>query len=206
MATINQLIVIAGPPAAGKTTLIGQMKAGGSADVARQLGLDEHTSWKFTTCRQWKLSAAPHVERMVVEFNILSTRGATKLFDVAFHEDERLAVIDHAREITFLTLWAPSGLLIRRLLNRTIRRSIPGIASISDWSEARTLVRENVRMFYLLRQQPLLDTYQSWFNFCDRFTVKAHWIANSTNVIELMPRSEWVARADRGHVNPREMV
>jgi hypothetical protein len=195
LGTVGQLIIIAGPPAAGKTTLIHEISAGGRTDVARRLDVHDNTAWTFSSCGRWMRAGIPHVERLILHFNFLTNlRNTTAghIFAIDFDKEPRLEVVRRAREITFLTLWAPTDVLIRRLARRTPKRLIAGIGSLS-WSDARPLLKDHFRMFWLLRQQNLAVAYRSWFDFCDGFTAKAHWLANSTNGIELMPRSEWPA-------------
>jgi hypothetical protein len=180
---IDQLIVIAGPSASGKTTLINLIRAGGNVELSRQLGILDPASWSFTTARELERGEAPYTPQLLIHFDLWGKKNASRLFHLSYPDDERLQLLGRARELTFLTLWTPRRVLAQRLMLRTIR-GMAHPAMMRQW------IRSNARVVY--RMTKWGETYEAWFRFCQSFQPKARWIADSSGgVVRLRPQSDW---------------
>jgi SAM-dependent methyltransferase len=109
---IDRLIVVAGPTDSGKSTFIRRLQKGGMPLIASQLGLEDASSWKFTSALQLHALREAHIDRLILHYDFLRPWNRS----AQTHErDEALDLLESANEITFVTLWAKPETLLRRI-------------------------------------------------------------------------------------------
>ena len=115
-----------------------------------------------------------------------------------YRGDERLTILDLCEQITFVTLWIDPGVLRERLKAKITLLCKSLLPRPGDLAQR---LRWGVRMIQILRLSAnvsgLLQQYDRWFEFCDSYEAKAHWIVDNSEVPRLFPRSQLPAVRSR---------
>lgn len=162
---IKNLIVLAGPDGAGKSTLASAIKANQAAAILKQMDIEPLLSWHLT--HQQKLPhLASHVDNVILHYNMLNTlKSYTRTFDL----DPTLTLLENAENLYIITIWANSETLRERTRKRLVglsgtKRTEPG-TRVLQFYENRALVR---------------NLYERWFEFCEHQAKPAgHWVMES---------------------------
>jgi GTPase SAR1 family protein len=113
------LILVAGPSAAGKTTLIRQLRRGRLPELAARLDMDDFHLWHYTTGENGP--PPPDARRIFLDYNASQCyREGTP-----YQEDPRLHVVKQAQQVWFVTVWTPPDRLGRQYLADHLRRAHP---------------------------------------------------------------------------------
>jgi hypothetical protein len=181
---IGRLVVIAGPTAAGKSTLIEKLRRGEARIVGQRLSIQDWAKLPVVEFRQFKDLTDPHVETLVYHRNILRPHLNA---DGSYESDEALDLLDAAARISIVTLWCSPAQLRRQLRQRIGRRVTPGSAA-----RARKLpILENYK-----QPERVRGHYRAWFDYiagvaADRF------VLTTADGEEIFSEEEW-KRSGRG--------
>src|ERR1051325_4097896 len=108
--TIDHLLVVAGPPAAGKSYLIRELLAHRMPDLETRLDLGAVEQWTRWNAHATHSSTQETPTRLILEYDFL------------WHELDRrqpanalgLALLAEAAQVSFVTVWTPPARLERQ--------------------------------------------------------------------------------------------
>jgi len=119
MGTPERLIVVAGPSAAGKTTLVRQLRRGLLPELADRLDMGDFQLWHYTTGDKGPPPA--DARRIFLDYNASRSYREER----PYAEDECLEVVKRAQRVWFVTVWTPPARLGRQYLADHLRRAHP---------------------------------------------------------------------------------
>jgi hypothetical protein len=172
----NHLLLIAGPPCAGKTTLVSGIRDGRLSELWKQFGLNEPLLWTYRDATELARESEPFIDRLVVHYDLLAQRrpeggyrhlpeivraaGHTVLLTVRAHPDS-LAQRSRFRLASELSSLIRNPVFLRPRLKRLNR----------IWRRHRVL-RSPASVARL---------YDDWFRFSSMLPVAAHWVLDSAS-------------------------
>ena len=224
MRSIDQLLVIAGPTAGGKSTLISKIRSGGAARLEHLLGFHELQDWPEITAGAMKRQPDLKQDRLILHYDFLWPYPASV---VESPDGElTLSLLQGAREIAMITLWTPHTRLARQLVESRLRsrvrggpaealkvlllRAIPEFA-VTKMSRLRCwnvinrrlptwgLVHHLLALGIYSNRARAVAMYRSWFRFCDERLshVRTHVILEVGTDLRIFSRGEWETRVNR---------
>lgn len=188
---IPELIVVAGPTSAGKSTLVAELQAGGSATLAGHVALSEPSRWLAVGASHLDDVSVDGAQGVILHYDLLRPYGRST---VTFRRDEALDLLGSARKVTVVTLLVSPSRLQQQLWNSELA---PG--TTRRWT-ARRILATSVRavagfgagVLARLRRQPrptdvhvpeqrrhshlhrmyarpgwLREQYERWFTYID---------------------------------------
>jgi len=170
----NHLVIIAGPPCAGKSTLLSRISEGLVPVLCEQLGLVDPLTWNHVAGTNLHRIQESVIDRLVVHYDLLAQRTP----DGWRHLPE---LIDGAGHVVILTLWTDSESLRRR--NKV--RLVDGVSAVfrNPLGARQRLkrLRRIWRRHHVFRTNArVLQLYNNWFEFSSRYPVAAHWLFDSS--------------------------
>jgi hypothetical protein len=213
---IEHIIVVAGPTAAGKSTLIHEMLAGRLPELAEGIGAADLTRWAARNMH----SAEPFIETatecMIIEYDFLwhDFAGA----DIGH---SRLAsLLERAKDVSFITVWTPPARLEKQFLYgrlgaplppnlggifrgwvfRSLPRSvIRGVSWLPVWKKLDSMLPGTALLRGLVveriysRPGKLAAVYSRWFRLADEYESKTrgHLIVEHAAGRKIYSRFEW---------------
>jgi len=190
MRSIGHLIVFAGPPACGKCTVLRALRNGALPELARRLGLEGPARLTVASARELDNLPEGAIERLLLHYDLLRQRKNPGLGE-SYKSDPSLAIINHARETTLVTIWTPIEALRARVAKRgnSLRELFERWRGKGPSPGARKLavVRETYR-----NPDEVVACYRQWFEFCKAHNHSTHWVLD-TSVWEprLTPLTQW---------------
>lgn len=179
---IRHLVVIAGPSASGKTTLINAVLKNEIPGILPLPGIRE--IHRFPALNAWERDS----------LKASSLDGLILHYDCLFDGGRGLDLIDAAKDVSFITLRPPWTHLVPRLIRGKLRKNITGSAfdSAKAWFFTvmpDDVIRRSVRLLLFLLPRSLLKyhlsvlelyehehrvdrIYRNWFTFCRRYSHK----------------------------------
>lgn len=217
---MEHLIVIAGPTASGKTTLIRDLVAGHLPDLQVQLGAEDLRRWVQVGGNAIATILERDLANVILHYDFLwSTSGSQGDEDWAGRR--LLPVIAKSRRISLVTLWVPAQRLKQQLIEGKLRSPIPpntsqlvkaGLFRILPHSALVQLSRLSfveqmnqrhpgrplTHHLLLLKKYSCPDQvialYRRWFQFCEGSISQAHdhLIVEYNQAIKFYRRAEWL--------------
>lgn len=177
---IENLIVLAGPDAVGKSTQAAAIMANTATFVADRLGLDPALRWRLVYEQILPHFGKHNDENVILHYNLLNT---LKSYTRIFHRDPALTFLENADNLYIVTLWADSTTLRERVQKR--------LSSFN--SMKRNDPAERVLQFYE-DDALLLELYKRWLEYCDDIKPRSHWILESNESQNLIRANDWNLR------------
>lgn len=196
MIQVVELVIVAGPTCVGKTTLLGRLRNGELPSIARSLGLDAGSDPVFLDAVQIDVlirsRRRQRLERLVLHYD---TCRPARLGLADFAGDPVLGVLDEARRVVIMTLWATADELHRRIVQRR-KQSLRGWKRLAV---SRKRVAEWTRLEQRYQKpRQLLEHYEAWLRFCARYAAAPHGFVSgmerSPSLADRFPFSE-IAKA-----------
>src|SRR5689334_20679407 len=151
---IDQLLVIAGATASGKSTLIREMLAGRLPELRERLAAGDLNQWVRRDAYSREIVVNAH--RMIVEYDFLWHGLDVK----EIREDRGKLLLDSARELLLITLWAQPARLEEQFLRGRLAAPVPANRGGKlRGGLFRLLPRLVIRR---LSRLPLLDRLNRW--------------------------------------------
>jgi hypothetical protein len=226
MRPIEHLLIVAGPSASGKSTLIRRLRADGLPELARQTGVEGRAWIRMRT----QALAAPGAELqyVVLHYDFLWSYAGLNP-DMSEGLEILTTILKGARRVSIATVWTPPARLVRQFieaklrvapqraprkltLKRAVFRLLPrwlivAAAKLLDSKsmpgrfEDRPLVKQLKLVALYSRPEEVLRLYRRWFEFCDHRIADAvaHQIVEIDGKWKFHSRAEWENR-----VRPRE--
>jgi SAM-dependent methyltransferase len=183
---IGRLLVVAGPTAAGKSTLIERLASGALPEVAARIGLDTPRNWQVIGDRETlRKFSAPHVDRLILHYDF-----ARPLYtSTPFERDAALELLGSADAATIVTVWTEPARLRRQLEAGELREVRPGTFEGS---------RRHLRIWKDYHDADrVVDLYRAWLAFAGTVPGEHH-IVSLGAAARCYPAAEWEARRAAG--------
>jgi hypothetical protein len=193
MPRVERLVVVAGPPLAGKSTTIRSLANGELSFVRDTLEIGDFTAWRVIDASRIERLEDAHLPRLLLHYDFLRPWRRAK--GERYGDDPALKLLADAAEITFLTLRADGESLRRRVRARrvSIVRSIFNPIRIHLVAKRLRRLPNMRRLETLYADAPELQRrYDEWFGFCGGHAARQHWILDTTSARPaLEPLGEW---------------
>jgi SAM-dependent methyltransferase len=188
---IGHLVIVAGVPTSGKSTLITKLLAGKAALLAKKLKIDLTQNCITAGYGDFPRIFEPAAQTMILHYNI-TTPGVDE--DYYGYEGGLLDIIKTAQRLSVVTLWCSADELIARYEKHRMNAKVFGRAR-----QVRR-ARKHAKLL-LLFQEPLRlsELFAGWFTFVRRHC-KDPIVYDSRDAGKFMSIEDWEAgsRALRG--------
>jgi hypothetical protein len=181
---VDQLLIVAGPIAAGKSTLLTAIREGRIPASLSSVVPAAAPRWKAVIARRLDKVRREHVKGLIVHTVLLGDLAPRP--SVAASAAAGLAsVVQVAASVTAITLWVPPAVALYRYDNRLAERlagvSVPASAQLDD--AYRRL---------LIDPAALAALYDDWFATCERLRLDENWIVNAAGgAYPALPATSW---------------
>lgn len=150
---IRHLVVVAGLPAAGKSTLIEHLRSGGDAEMARRAGFDPALDWRVVHFGRLGENDEPDMGNVILHYNISGRMVTGDIYKFTHALPELMSV---AERVTVLTLACPR----KRLLAQFEEGRLPKARGLFGRKAVR---KKMARLLELYRNDKALDgVYGDW--------------------------------------------
>jgi 2-polyprenyl-3-methyl-5-hydroxy-6-metoxy-1,4-benzoquinol methylase len=177
---IDRLVVVAGPTAAGKSTLISRLQREELPELAGSLGIADGADWPHADSKSLAGMTQAHLPRLLFHYDFLRPY----LRSAKVHaRDEGLDVLDCADSVATLTLWVSPERLREQLQRGEIApRSLFG----AHWGPKRhrRLAREYAD------PARVRDHYRRWIEHLRRRPGE-HWLVSLEGGVRVVPIAAW---------------
>ncbi len=201
---IANLVILAGLPAIGKSTLLQYLRSGEGSDLAQQLGFDAGITWHFTNYASMLKPTAANLENVFLQYNISAplTHGPLHRYEFGLRD-----LIGTADKVTIATIWADAKTLLERYSKERIPKADEGEAgykkrrlstketdisggrgSISllarlGWHRRSSHMKKKEERFLSLYsdRHALLALYSGWFTFLQSSNCRCKVVTQSPN-------------------------
>jgi hypothetical protein len=173
---IGHLVIVAGVPASGKTTLINKLLGGELPDLAKALSFDNAHKWTITGFGDVHRLAEPNVPNLILHYNITTPMVENDLYG---YQSGLLDLVNAAGHISVVTLWCSPAVLSQRYRDNRIRRTFFG---------ARRAKRKqkNARLLSLYSEtHRLRELFRDWLSFIQHHSNKLVLFESSGKIIEI---------------------
>lgn len=172
----NHLLLVAGPPTSGKSTLLAGIANGSLSTLREQLAFGDPRTWTVVNATSLYNVEGPLVDRLVVHYDLLAQRTPTGFRNVT-------ELIDRAGDLVILTLWTDA----ESLRARNWARIVEGVSTFPlRPSQARQRIFRLRRLWRRHRvfrsRDRVLQLYREWLGVASKYPSAPHWIVNSTTV------------------------
>ncbi len=157
--SIDRLIIVAGMPAGGKTTLIKYLLSTEGSKLARELGIDSPADWQVLQFGKLGENQARELGNVIVHYNICQylIKG-----DVYQHSNALSDLISIAGQVRIVTLACPRQRLLDQFFQYRVNKTSWRIFSRSRRS------RKNKKLIDLYKDRHSMnEMYADWFRFLD---------------------------------------
>ncbi len=174
----DQLLIIAGPTCAGKSTLIERLREGNLPSISETLHIEHPSRWKTITAINMESYSAPDIDRLILHYDIVYRLRSIRHYG----EDSALSVIASPNLIKIVTLWATAEILISRLKARRIQVIRESLISMRPFRIYGALHRWRIisSLLFKLNNNPdyLESVYNNWFDYCEEIKAESHLLIN----------------------------
>jgi SAM-dependent methyltransferase len=183
---IGRVLVVAGPTAAGKSTLIGRLCAGALPELAARVALGDPAGWTVIADRAMlRTFAASHVDRLLLHYDFV--RPLSK--ETPHDRDPTLDLLGCADEIALLTVWTHPARLRRQMEASELRQVRQGTFTGS---------KRHLRIWKMYQDPDrVVGLYRRWFAFCATLPA-AHLVVSLGDPPRCYPAGEWEGRLAAG--------
>jgi SAM-dependent methyltransferase len=188
---IKHLVIVAGVPASGKTTVINKLMAGELPDLAKKLGFDCSKNWLSTGYGDVCRVTDPCVDNMLLHFNFTKSLVDGDRYG---YEGGVLDLIDSAQRISVVSVWCPPPELRQRYLNDRVRT---GLSRAKRWRQDK---KNRILLSLYSEPEKLARLWFKWLGFVE-LRCTAPVVFESTGSGRMMSQDEFrqgFLQEDRG--------
>ena len=174
---IRRLVLVAGPTASGKTTIITRLLSGQAPSLADALGIDDVKSWRGCDLHGIMRDSSIDLGNIVVHYDFLSILKT----DSEHHQIVELRdLLDCADDVRLVTIWTEPSCLLQQFEQNEVARF-----------GGRPRGRKNEQLWRDYRDPAkLLKYYDDWFLFTGSLPAEHHVLVASLDM-ELIPFEKW---------------
>ena len=184
----ERLVMFAGPPCSGKTTVTERLCADAWPAGLRALDLEPLSSWRVV-CDGYP-PEPPSGGRLLFHYDFLRPQKHPRY---GHFRDTVVHLLDRAGAITLVTFWADAATLRRRMRarrRRLVASFLRGRLAVVELEQKLDQNRSAAR--YFATTPDLLRIYDDWLTRCESYPVAAHWLLETTaGAPELSPLAGW---------------
>jgi hypothetical protein len=218
MRSIEYMVIVAGPTACGKTTLLQAISAGRLPEIAKRAGIENPREWKLMESLRFRRSTDLVSKNLVLQLDLI---WAPYTFDDEPPGERTVAqLFDGVREVFFITVWTPpvrlerqflasrlcapvppnwGGILRGRAFQLLPRFAIRGLSRLPLWKTFNRWLPGTAIFRGLLAERiysspaQLIALYRRWFELCDeqRSKTRGHLIVEYDGGVRTYTRAEW---------------
>jgi hypothetical protein len=153
---VGHLVVVTGPTASGKSTLIERLAANAAPELAARLGIGDGRDWRTAGSKELPRIPDAHLPKLLFHYDFLRPY----LRSAKVHaRDEGLDVLEGAERLSIVTIWTPPDVLRAQLLRGEIEpRTTLGVF----WGRKR----HRILLEEYADPARVIAHYRTWFAFC----------------------------------------
>ncbi len=175
---IGKLVVVAGPVASGKHTLIDKLLKKELPQIFEILDIKDVSSWKTISARRLHELTCSDIDNLIVHYDI--KRPFFKNTDI-YSRDSFFDLLEIASEVFFITLWTSAPVLIEQLDKRFSEAVDGKKLSKKTYVKLRNAYRD---------EEKIRDVYKSWIKLCQKKSVK-HIIVSLDKGVHVYRDDSW---------------
>jgi energy-coupling factor transporter ATP-binding protein EcfA2 len=178
---IGKLLMIAGPTAAGKSTLVEKLRRGELPEIINKLQLGEKklSEWDFSAPALLENLGAQKIDHLIYHYDILLPHKH-QLGD--HFKDHYLNILNTANQKSILTIWVPPDRLRQQFAD-------------SEIQGRKKVKKANLRLMKEYEDPgKVIAFYREWIHFVQSLNVE-HWIAEFSDGVRFYSPQEWEAMA-----------
>lgn len=227
MRSIEYMVVVAGPNACGKSTLLRAMSDGRLREIAERAGIEDPREWTSMESLRFRRATDLVKKRLILHLDLVW--APYTLNDEPPGEKTLAPLFAGVREVFFITIWTPPERLERQFLGSRLCAPVPpnfggtlrghvfrllprfairGLSRLPLWEPLNRRVPGTALFRGLLAERiysspaQLIALYRRWFELCDeqRSKTRGHLIVEHENDLRIYSRAEWESMA--GTENP----
>ena len=214
---VDHLVLVGGPTASGKTTLINGLRGGKLPQVEERLGAERLSEWPLTGAIRLREVREAHMPRLLFHYDFCRPfmRSARTI-----DRDEGLSLLKTTDRISILTLWTPAERLEKQIAARDIARAGAGLRSrianalrrriggriplsatelpvvgglLGRLRRYRPDRRKKALAKLYTQPERVAELYEQWFDFCDGLgdRVGQHVVVEMTDPPRFCSPKEW---------------
>jgi hypothetical protein len=225
MRQIEQLLIVAGPTASGKSTIVEKMATPALSRLATRIGLSDIESWPRMVAHHYAALDDLKLDRLLVHYDFVWRPPDSSIERPG--GNGALTLLEGVREVTLVTLWTPPERLERQLIAGKLRAALPrtpmlilkagffrflpgfvlrrlaataALQRVCGRAPER-LLSHHLRLLAIYSSaESVAALYRRWFEFCDLHVPQArrHLIVEFDNKLKFYSRDEWEHRATSG--------
>lgn len=204
--SVGHLVVISGASGAGKSTFLKGLSSAEQRRLLEPIGLEDLSEWVMVSASRYH-DAPARMERLCLHYDMnRSVRYPTKMFA----RDDALDLIRVADEVTFLTLWADTAVILERKspwmapeASATSRHRglvaglMKGVRVLRHGRarpprDVRLRDRQRWDISFLSHPGALASLYDAWFTFCGSIERSREYVIQlRDDRYILQNRAEW---------------
>jgi hypothetical protein len=210
---IANLVILAGLPAIGKSTLLQHLRSSEGNGLGRQLGFDAGIAWHFTNYATLLKPTETMLENVFLQYNFSAplTHGQLHRYEFGIRD-----LVGTADKVTVATMWANAETLLERYSKERIPKADEGEAGykkrrlstkeadISEgrgsmgllarlgWHRRSSHMKKKEQRFLSLysNREALQELYSGWFKFIQSLNCSCVVVTQSPNY-EAVDLSQW---------------
>lgn len=187
-APLEHLIMFAGPPCSGKSTVTERLQADGWSSACRALQIEPISSWGVVC--DGRVPRSAQEARFIFHYDILRPRKHPKY---RRFEEAAVSLLDRAGAITLVTFWADPERLRHRMKvrrDRLLRDFLKG--NVRPWELIQKMHNNRTAARFFHNTSGLLKVYDVWMALSGRYPAQAHWFVDtSADTPSLSPMPQW---------------
>jgi hypothetical protein len=180
--SIDRLVIVAGMPAGGKTTLIKYLLSAEGSKLARELGIESPADWHVLQFGKLRENQTSELGNVIVHYNICHylLRG-----DVYKHSNALSDLMSVAGQVRIVTLACPRQRLLDQFLQHRVNKKRWKTFSVSRRS------RKNKKLVNLYKDRlNMNEMYADWFRFLEEADHESMVVGHDVGRYSVMSRTD----------------
>lgn len=174
MLRIKQLVIIAGPSAIGKSTLLEEIREGDASHLSEQLNIDLSSSYLYLDAMMLSEVNMSSVDRLILHYDFIHQYRSEDGF--AYLSD----LVTKSHNIVTVTLYTSNTILHKRITSRLIKAFLSFLHRPSP-SKIRTIFKLWKKKQLYKNTSKLLSHYNIWSEFMKECGVVHHLMLDNCN-------------------------